>query len=303
MRAHIHARTSRWNKTLFDPHVDVLRGTTEAISAALGGADSITVAPFDECYKRPDEDSRRLARNTQILIKQEAFLSRVADPGAGSYALEVLTDTIACESWKVTASIEAGGGYQKALDEGVIARTLKASLAAREKAIVSRRRVFAGTNQYSNASEKALERIDTARFDEHRGPWSYEELRLRTERHSLRTGTTPRVLLAECGDARMRSARSGFAAGFFACAGFDLLTRRFDNGEQIASQEADLIVLCSSDPEYPDPAAAVLAAQKARGSMSRSWLQATRKRPRNCGPERDISLVKSGHVMPVDAST
>lgn len=79
-RARIHARTSRWNKTIYDPHVNILRGTTEAISAVLGGADSVIVAPFDECYKWPDEASRRLARNTQILLKQEALLSRVADP-------------------------------------------------------------------------------------------------------------------------------------------------------------------------------------------------------------------------------
>ena len=80
-KAHIHARTSRWNETIYDPHVNVLRATTEAMSAVLGGADSVTVAPFDECYRRPDEASRRLARNTQIILKQEALLARVADPG------------------------------------------------------------------------------------------------------------------------------------------------------------------------------------------------------------------------------
>ena len=113
-RARIHARTSRWNKTVYDPHVNILRATTEAMSAVLGGADSIFVAPFDECYRTPDEASRRLARNTQILLKQEALLARVADPAGGSYYLETLTDFIARESWKQLQEIEAAGGFRKA---------------------------------------------------------------------------------------------------------------------------------------------------------------------------------------------
>ena len=113
-KARIHARTSRWNETIYDPHVNILRGTTEAMSAVFGGADSITVAPFDECYKAPDEASRRLARNTQIILKQEALLSRVADPGAGSYCLEVITDFIAREGWK----IDAGNRSRRRLSEG-----------------------------------------------------------------------------------------------------------------------------------------------------------------------------------------
>ena len=80
-RARIAARTSKWNKTLYDPHVNILRTTTEAMAAVLGGADAVTVTPFDACYKAPDEASRRLARNTQLLLKHEAWLGRVADAG------------------------------------------------------------------------------------------------------------------------------------------------------------------------------------------------------------------------------
>ncbi len=103
------------------------------MSAVLGGADSITVAPFDECYKTPDEASRRLARNTQIILKREALLSRVADPGAGSYCLEVITDFIAREGWKAMQKIEAAGGYRKAVADGQISRALEQSLAAKRK--------------------------------------------------------------------------------------------------------------------------------------------------------------------------
>jgi methylmalonyl-CoA mutase len=212
-KARIHARTSRWNETIYDPHVNILRGTTEAMSAVLGGADSISVAPFDECYKTPDEASRRLARNTQILLKHEALLSQVADPGAGSYCLEVITDFIAREGWKAMQGIEAAGGYRKARAEGQIARALEQSLASREKAVVSRRRIFVGTNQYADLSEKALDRIDFSRLSgKRRGTQAYEQLRLLTERHTAKTGKCPRVLLAEFGDFKMRSARSNFAA-------------------------------------------------------------------------------------------
>jgi methylmalonyl-CoA mutase len=263
-KARIHARTSRWNKTIYDPHVNILRATTEAMSAVLGSADSISVAPFDECYKAPDDASRRLARNTQILLKQEALLSRVADPGGGSYCIEVITDFIAREGWKAMQAIEAAGGYRKA--QAQITRALEQSLAAREKAVLSRRRIFTGTNQHANLSEKALDRIDVSRLTgEKRGTQMYEELRLRTERHAAQTGKSPRVLLAEIGDVKMRSARSGFAANFFGCAGFDIVTKRFDNTDEIAASDADLIVLCSSDPEYPALAAELIAKLKALG--------------------------------------
>ncbi len=262
-KARIHARTSRWNETVYDPHVNILRGTTEAMSAAIGGADSISVAPFDECYKAPDEASRRMARNAQIVLKQEALLCRVSDPGGGSYCLEVITDFIAREAWKVMQGIEAAGGYRKAQAEGQLTRALAQSLAAKEKAVLQRRRIFTGTNQHANLTEKALDRIDQSRPKrERRGAEMYEQLRLRTERYAAEGGKTPRVLLAEIGDVKMRSARSNFAANFFGCAGFDIITQRFDTVDgiaEIAEDKTDIIVLCSSDPEYPTLAAALIA--------------------------------------------
>lgn len=265
-KARIHARTSRWNETIYDPHVNILRGTTEAMSAILGGADSVSVAPFDECYKAPDEASQRLARNTQIILKKEALLAHVADPGAGSYCLEVITDFLAREGWKTMQKIEAAGGYRKAVADGLIAQALEKSLAAKEAAVASRRRLVTGTNQHANLSEKALDRIDaTQPAGKRRGAWMYEQLRLRTERHVASGGKLPHILLAEIGDARMRAARSGFAANFFGCAGFDLATQRFSNAAEIAAADADLIVLCSSDAEYPALAGEVLARLKALG--------------------------------------
>ena len=264
--ARIHARSSRWNKTIYDPHVNILRATTETMSAALGGADSISVAAFDECYRAPNEASRRMARNTQIVLKQEALLSRVADAGAGSYYLEFLTDFIARESWKIMQGIESAGGFGKANASGQLAKALNESMAAREKAVVERRRVFTGTNQYADPSEKALDRIDPMhRSVERRGARSYEQLRLRTERHAVLNGKTPRILLAEVGDVKMRSARSGFAQHFLASVGFELVTQRFESAGEIAPGNADLIVLCSSDAEYAGLAAELFTMLKTLG--------------------------------------
>ena len=265
-KARIVARTSKWNKTAYDPHVNILRATTEAMAAVMGGADAVMVTPFDACYKAPEEASRRLARNTQLLLKHEAWLGRVADAGGGSYVLETITDFLAREGWRVMQEIEARGGFRKAQVEGMIAQTLERSLAARENAVASRKRVLVGTNQYAHPAERALGRVDEQRTRaDLRGARFYEELRLRTERHAAAGGKTPRVLLAEIGDLKMRTARSNFAANFFACAGFEMHTRRFKKVEEIAAADADLIVLCSADAEYAVLAGEMMPKLKAAG--------------------------------------
>jgi methylmalonyl-CoA mutase len=236
----------------------------------LGGADAVTVAPFDACYKAPDEASCRLARNTQLLLKHEAWLGRVADAGGGSYALETITDFLAREGWRVLQSIEARGGFRKAQAEGMIAQALERGLAAREQAVALRKRVLVGTNQYANPGERALDRVDNRAGEQRmhadlRGARAYEELRLRTERHAAAGRKKPRILLAEIGDVKMRAARATFAANFFACAGFEIAARRFKKAAEIAAADADLIVLCSADAEYAVLASALLPTLKALG--------------------------------------
>jgi len=265
-RARIAARTSRWNKTLYDPHVNILRATTEAMAAVLGGADSVTVAPFDECYRQPDEASRRLARNSQLLLRHEALLGNVADAAGGSYYVETITDFLAREGWKRMQELEARGGYRKALAAGEIAHVLDPRLAAREKAVALRRRVLIGTNQFANAAERVLGRVDERRMKEsRRGARAFEELRLRSERYAASGGKLPRVILAEIGDAKMRAARSNFAANFIACAGFEITTMRFKKVEEIAEAEGDLIVFCSSDAEYAAQVAELRQSLKKQG--------------------------------------
>lgn len=264
-KARIYARTSSWNRTVYDPQVNTLRGTTEALSAVLGGAESILVAPFDDCYKAPDEASRRLARNTQIILRQEALLARVADPGGGSYCLEALTNSIAEAGWKVLKEIEVEGGYRNAVQR--ITRQLAEREAALKKGVESRRSVMVGTNRFADASEHALHRIEAARHQRSNGAaLPFERMRLRAERHAIKSGKTPRVLLAEIGDAKASAARSSFAADAFACAGLQAQIQRFESPQQIAASGADLIVLCSSDPEYLPLATELAAALRARGS-------------------------------------
>jgi methylmalonyl-CoA mutase len=263
----IHTRTAHWNKTIYDPHVNILRATTEVISAILGGADSISCAPFDEYYKQPDDSSRRLARNTQIVLKQEALLSQVADPLGGAYLIEALTNSIASKAWKLFQELEAAGGYQRAQTAGVIASVLDRRTRSREQTVDCRRRVLAGTNRFADVSEKALGRIDAVRTDSvPRAAQAFETLRLRTEQFIQHTGDQPRILLAEIGDVRMRSARSQFAADFLACAGLSTSFQQFEHVEQIAETDADVIVLCSSDAEYLPIAAELLPILRERGS-------------------------------------
>ncbi len=268
-KARIAVGTSKWNKSIYDPHVNILRATTEAMAAVLGGADSVTVTPFDACYKASDEASQRLARNTQLLLKHEAWLGRVADAGGGSYVLEAITDFLAREGWRVMQGVEARGGFRKAQAEGAVAQALQRSLTAREEAVALRKRVLVGTNQFANPAERALDRVDEKRTNNDlRGARAYEELRLRTERHAAAGGKIPRVLLAEMGDVKMRAARSNFAANFFACAGFETRTRRFRKAEEIASADADVIVLCSADGEYAAFAGELLSKLKALGRVT-----------------------------------
>lgn len=155
-RMTIHARTSRFTKTVLDPHVNMLRTTTEAMAAILGQVDSLHVAPFDEPLGLPDEFSRRIARNTHAILREESHLDLVADPAGGSWYVETLTHQVAEEAWKVFQAVEAAGGVVKALESGNIQGMVEATAAARRENLAHRKDVLVGTNQYPNATEKPL---------------------------------------------------------------------------------------------------------------------------------------------------
>lgn len=156
-KININARTTIYNQTRLDPYVNMLRGTTEAFSAIAGGVSSLELRPFDEAYGIPDEFSRRMARNTQIILKEESHLNELIDPAGGSYYVESLTDEVAQKAWALFAETEESGGFIKALTEGKIQKTVYDTDALRRKDIGKRKSVLVGTNMYANMAETPLE--------------------------------------------------------------------------------------------------------------------------------------------------
>jgi len=238
----IHARTSRLNKSLFDPYTNLLRVTTEAASAMVGGCDSLAVGSlgFDP----------HLSLNVQRILKEEAYLTSVLDPAGGSYYIEALTDELARAGWKLFQKVEEAGGWSAALKSGLVEKALTDSREAKAAAVSSRRRTLVGVNNYPNVLEKnsdveAPAPLPNDRFPQTRLAEPFEAIRRRTAAHARRTGRCPKILLLTRGDLKMKTARLNFCINFFGCAGFDLA-----ESEEYAGTDADLIVLCSSDPEY-----------------------------------------------------
>jgi methylmalonyl-CoA mutase len=233
---HIQVRTSRRNKSVYDRYTNLLRATTEALSAAIGGCDKLTVEPFGF-----DE---HLASNVQRILREEAHVEVPADPAGGAYLIEVLTDSLAREAWKLFQQVEAAGGYSAEVASGAIAKAVAQSRADREKALALRKKTLVGVNNYPNLMEKQPE-FEHPANDGLRLAEPFEKIRERTSRHANAVGRYPRVVMLKRGDLKMRMARANFSLNFFGCAGFEI-----EDTDQLEGRQADLIVLCSSDPEY-----------------------------------------------------
>ena len=153
----IHGKTSQFNQTFFDPFVNSLRTTTEAFSAIVGGADSIHTNPFDESFNPADDFSRRLARNTQIILKEESHLDQVIDPAGGSFFVEKLTDDIANAAWELFQKIDDDGGMLNAIKSGFVQNEISRVADNRKKDFAKRKSVLVGTNMYANPKEEMME--------------------------------------------------------------------------------------------------------------------------------------------------
>ena len=258
----INSIASSWNKTLYDPYVNMLRSTTEGMAAAIGGADGISLQPFDIAYKKDDDFSRRISRNAQIILKEEAYFDKVVDPAAGSYYIENLTNSIAEQTWKQFREIEANGGMLTAIENGTIIAEIEKSCQKRDMDIATRKYILLGTNQFPNINETMADKIEDkgeechcdCRLKSYRGAMAFEEIRLATERYS-KEHHRPKVFLLKVGNLAMRQARAGFITNFFGCAGYEILDNSgfatVDDGLQAAMKaEADIIAICSSDEEY-----------------------------------------------------
>lgn len=264
----IHAETAKFNMAAYDPHTNMLRSTTEAMSAAIGCVDSLTVNPFDITFESQTDFAERIARNLQVILQEESYFNKIVDPSAGSYYIETLTDSIASEAWKLFLDIESKGGFVKLFEAGEIQKQVKEAAAGREKAIATRRETLLGINQFPNFNEiikkeivdttygcgcgcKSEEKPVAEPLRMFRGAEAFEALRLATDK----SGRRPKVYMLTIGNLAMRKARATFACNFFACAGFEVVDnngfKTSEEGVKAALEaKADIVVLCSSDDEY-----------------------------------------------------
>lgn len=267
----IHSETNTWNKTVYDPYVNMLRTQTEAMSAVLGGSHSVTVLPFNAIYENPSAFSERIARNQQILLMEESHLGKIADPAGGSYYIETLTENIAVEAWKLFLEVEEKGGFINAFRAGLIQEKIRKMAAERMQNIALRRENLLGTNQFPNFSEKISKELDPMVFEPSdfsspdaetetlkmfRGAQGFEILRYHTDVYS-RNNKRPVAFMLTIGNQAMRKARAQFSCNFFAVAGFEVIDNNGFNTveEGITAAKAalaDIVVICSADEEYAE---------------------------------------------------
>lgn len=270
VRPQVHGVTTSSNKTLYDPMNNLLRATIESMACTIGGVDTLSVAAYDQGYGAPDEFSRHLARNTTILLREEAYLGRVADPLGGSYTVERLTHDAAEAAWGLFLDLEKRGGFVASWESGFVGSEIERVCEARSRSVNRRLRTIVGTTVYANLKEQRLgdvrarQPVRRARavaegildladrfgsgaslveylgdvappstaFDPFRPSWPFEHLRLRVERSVVVGGKRPVILLAEVGDLTMRKARSGFCLGFFGAAGYEVLVETVGSGSE-----------------------------------------------------------------------
>lgn len=268
-KMNVCAETSRFNMTVFDAYVNLLRSQTETMSAALAGVDEIVVTPFDVTFEQPTDFAERIARNQQLLLKEESHFDKVVDPAAGSYYLENLTHAIATEAWKQFLAIQEQGGMYEMIAAGKVQAAMQENLTKRLGDVAKRKEILLGSNQFPNFNEKAAKKIKTtgcgcgcgtcstkpegalATLPVARAAEEFEALRLETEAAKKQ----PVAFMLTIGNLAMRIARAQFSCNFLACAGYKVIDNNgfatvADGIKAARKAKADIIVLCSSDDEY-----------------------------------------------------
>ncbi|WP_460062740.1 methylmalonyl-CoA mutase family protein [Streptomyces sp. YKOK-I1] len=261
-----HAVTSPVMMSRRDPWVNMLRATVATLAAGAGGADAVTVLPFDDAAGLPDAFARRIARNTSTILIEESHLARVIDPAGGSWYVERLTDELARAGWEFFRTIERDGGQAAVLRSGRLRTDLATTWAERSKRLAKRREPVTGVSEFPFLAEKPVVResapaprsggLPRVRRDE-----AFEELRARSDAHLAATGSRPRVFLAALGPAAAHTARLTFAANLFQAGGIEPVTE--GTFEESGAGEA---CLCSSDALYEERAGAEAARLKAAGA-------------------------------------
>ncbi|WP_067467549.1 methylmalonyl-CoA mutase subunit beta [Actinomadura macra] len=271
--ARVHAVTSSAMMTRRDPWVNMLRTTVAAFAAGVGGADAVTVQPFDARLGLPDGFARRIARNTQTLLMEESSLARVVDPAGGSWYAERLTEDLARAAWAWFTEIEKAGGYGAALDSGLIADRLARTWARRRRDIARRKAPLTGVSEFPNLDETLPEREPAPTRPGGGLPvvtyaQDFEALRDRSDAHAESTGARPRVFLATLGPVAVHTARASFAANLFQAGGIETVTGA---PEEFGTAGTSVACLCSSDALYTERAVEAARTLRDAGAM-KVWL-------------------------------
>ncbi|WP_207838881.1 methylmalonyl-CoA mutase family protein [Williamsia soli] len=266
-----------------DPWVNMLRVTTATFGAGVGGADQITVLPFDAALAPSDRTtnpsfSRRMARNTQLLLLEESNVAKVIDPAGGAWFVESLTDDLAVSAWALFQEIEAKGGYRQALADGWIGEQIATALAARDKAVAHRATALTGINEFPNLAEKPLGTEGSADFADlpsaapnlARIARPFERLRDRSDAYLAAHGRRPLAILLPLGSVAEHNGRTTFVANLLAAGGIETVNPGPLDGESVpaavdAAGGPAVAVLCAANPRYETDGGAALAAARAAG--------------------------------------
>ncbi len=256
----ITAVSSLWSKSYLDSNVNMLRNTTEAMSAILGGVDAICIMPHNETFEKPTAMTHRVALNLSHMLKEESYFDRVVDPAAGSYYIDNLSTSLAKNALELFQKVETEGGFLTAFEAKEIQTKIAEVRDFQEKLIRQRRQVYVGANRYPNMMEtldpqkyQTTEANDLLLQAQFAGK-TFEELRLATEQFVAEGNERPTVFYALYGNLAMRRARANFAGEFLSTAGFNSEEAYFDDAVSAANasahKDADIVVICSSDDDY-----------------------------------------------------
>ncbi len=285
--AYVAAETAWRMMTRRDPYVNMLRTTIAIAAAGIGGADSITALPHTAALGLPDALARRVVRNTQLILLEESNLAKVADPAAGSGAIEDLTGKLSTAAWALFQDIEAAGGVWAALEGELIQSKVAAVRSERQQAVARRKDAITGTSDYPNLSETPAAVLEVAKVSAPKESNTkitaealprirlaepYEALREASDRVVTKTRARPKVFLANLGKPSDFTARTTFAKNFYEAGGIEAATSEGfkDKAAMIAAFKASgakLACLCSSDKIYESDAAGAAKALTAAGAI------------------------------------
>ncbi len=269
----LHAEGSKRHYSVADPWINILRATIATLGAGLGGANFISVMPCTAASTGDNQLTRRVARNTQIILQEESHIGRVSDPAGGSWYIESLSCNMAQRAWALFQKIEAAGGIEKALTSGMIGDHIESLRAQTNNEVAHRRDPILGVTEFPNLGEAPLEPrafIGEGLLGEHRPAFVFEQLRLAA------LSVNPKIYLATLGTQAQFTARANFAANLFAVGGIDAIVGSGGNEVKNITTEfidsgAKIAVICGTDEAYENHADELATALQGAG-VSHLWL-------------------------------